>query len=132
MINSNNNPYSLPSQYIIENDDILNIDFYGNKNKVGVTTKKYEELSNICDKYYNKLVELGAITPPKTQEQIIQEQTQLMQQMINQMAQMKQEIEVLKNAKSTDVITNDGLKSSTIKQAPASVGTSKPNGSKRE
>lgn len=76
MINSNNNPYSLPSQYIIENDDILNIDFYGNKNKVGVTTKKYEELSNICDKYYNKLVELGAITPPKTQEQIIQEQTQ--------------------------------------------------------
>lgn len=88
MINSNNNPYSLPSQYIIENDDILNIDFYGNKNKVGVTTKKYEELSNICDKYYNKLVELGAITPPKTQEQIIQEQTQLMQQMINQMAQM--------------------------------------------
>ena len=132
MINSNNNPYSLPSQYIIENDDILNIDFYGNKNKVGVTTKKYEELSNICDKYYNKLVELGAITPPKTQEQIIQEQTQLMQQMINQMAQMKQEIEVLKNAKSTDVISNDGLKSSTIKQASASVGASKPNGTKRE
>lgn len=132
MINSNNNPYSLPSQYIIENDDILNIDFYGNKNKVGVTTKKYEELSNICDKYYNKLVELGAITPPKTQEQIIQEQTQLMHEMINQMAHMKQEIEVLKNAKSTDVITDDGLKFSTIKQTPASVGTSKPNGSKRE
>jgi hypothetical protein len=131
MINSNNNPYSLPSQYIIENDDILNIDFYGNKNKVGVTTKKYEELSNICDKYYNKLVELGAITPPKTQEQIIQEQTQLMHEMINQMAQMKQEIEVLKNAKSTNVITDNGAKSTTSEQTPTSVGTSKPNGTKR-
>lgn len=132
MITSNNNPYSLPSQYIIENDDILNIDFYGDKNKVGVTNKKFEELSAICDKYYNKLVELGAITPPKTQEQIIQEQTQLMQQMISQMAQMKQEIEVLKNDKSANVIPNDRAKSPTIEQAPASMGASKPDGKKRQ
>lgn len=51
---------------IYEFNPLLN----GSKNRVGVTDAVYNELKAISDEYYKKLVELGAITPPKTQEQI--------------------------------------------------------------
>lgn len=52
--------------------------------------------------YYNKLVELGIIIPPKTQEQIQQEQIQMMSEMMAQIQKIKTEMEALKNDKSAN------------------------------
>lgn len=73
---------------------------YGTKTRVGVTDGKYNELKELADSYYNKLVELGAIVPPKTPEQIQQETMQVMQGMLKQMQTLQQEMEVLKNERS--------------------------------
>lgn len=68
---------------------------------VGVTQQTFDELKEMTDKYYNKLVELGVIVPPKTPEQIQQEQQQAMQDMLSVIRDLKAEVEELKNAKRT-------------------------------
>lgn len=68
---------------------------YGQKNRIGVTDTTYNELKNVADEYYKKLVELGAIIPPKTPEEI-QAET-VMSGLLEQMKAMKQELEGLKN-----------------------------------
>lgn len=79
---------------------------YGQKNRIGVTDSKYNELKTLSESYYDKLVELGAITPPKTPEQIQAENMQLMNSMLEQMKAMQAEMEVLKNeCKSTSAAT---------------------------
>lgn len=128
-------------QYTIEGDKICDKDLYGNKTVIGVTNKAYEDLKKITEEYYNKLVELGAIVPEKTPEQIQQEQMQLMQQMFqevqkmnNQMSvqiqNMNKEIEELRNVKSANDSTDNGIKSTASKQITTSVGTSKQYGKK--
>ena len=62
--------------------NIIQVDFYGNRQRIGVTQSAYDELEKISNEYYNKLVELKVITPPKTSEEIQQEQTQLMADML--------------------------------------------------
>lgn len=70
---------------------------------VGVTQQAYDELKAMTDKYYNKLVELGVIVPPKTQEEKEKEREQAMQDMLAIIRDLKQEVEGLKNGKhSTD------------------------------
>ena len=78
---------------IYEFNPLLN----GSKNRVGVTDAVYNELKAISDEYYKKLVELGAITPPKTPEQIQQETMELMSGMLTEIKAMKQEMELMKN-----------------------------------
>ena len=81
---------------IYEFNPLLN----GSKNRVGVTDAVYNELKAISDEYYKKLVELGAITPPKTPEQIQQETMELMSGMLTEIKAMKQEMELMKNERS--------------------------------
>lgn len=107
MANNTAAAYPIPSQYIIDNDDILSVDFYNNKQKIGVTLKKYQELEDICNTYYDKLVELGAIKKPKTAEELAAEQTEIISQLVDQnkmilqqMQSMQIEMEALKNVKS--------------------------------
>lgn len=107
MANNTAAAYPIPSQYIIDNDDILSVDFYNNKQKIGVTLKKYQELDDICNTYYDKLVELGAIKKPKTAEELAAEQTEIISQLVDQnkmilqqMQSMQIEMEALKNVKS--------------------------------
>lgn len=107
MANNTTAAYPIPSQYIIDNDDILSVDFYNNKQKIGVTLKKYQELEDICNTYYDKLVELGAIKKPKTAEELAAEQTKIISQLVDQnkmilqqMQSMQIEMEALKNVKS--------------------------------
>lgn len=95
---------------VLNGTDIIQVDLYGNKKKVGVTQSAYEELEKISNEYYNKLVELKIITPPKTPEEIQQEQTQLMAEMLKEMQRMQYEIEVLKNDQSTSGSTNVEIK----------------------
>lgn len=132
-------------QYVIEGDKICDKDLYGNKTVIGVTNKAYEDLNKITEEYYNKLVELGVIVPEKTPEQIQQEQSKLMQELLQQIKdnnqqnlalsakieEMNKEIEELKNVKSASNSTNDEFKSTAGKQIATSVGTSKQYGQKR-
>lgn len=91
---------------VVDNGNIVQVDYYGNRKAIGVTTEVYQELEKISTEYYNKLVELGVIVPAKTQEQIQQEQMQMMQTMLKQMQQMQAEMEVLKNAQSANDSAN--------------------------
>lgn len=111
---------------IIEGNNIVQIDAYGNKRVIGVTQSAYDELEKISTEYYNKLVEVGIIEVQKTPEQLQQEQVQMMSELMEQMKQVKAEMEVLKNAKSTNAgpnvqneptgqqQTNDGLAAGTV------------------
>ena len=64
----------------------------GRKNKqVGIDSQKesellaeIEELKEITDNYYNKLVELGVITPPKTAEEIAREQMETIEKRLTE------------------------------------------------
>lgn len=109
---------------VVENGNIIHVDYLGNKKVIGVTTETYNELEKISTEYYNKLVELGVIVPPKTPEQIQQEQMQMMAAMMEQMKQMQAEMEVLRNAQSTNVSANAENESSTTKQIDVSMATS--------
>lgn len=95
---------------IVDGTNIIQVDFYGNRQKVGVTQSAYDELEKISNEYYNKLVELKVITQPKTPEQQMQEQTELMADMLKEMQNMKREIEVLKNDQYAEHIDGDKLK----------------------
>lgn len=95
---------------IVDGTNIIQVDFYGNRQKIGVTQNAYDELEKISNEYYNKLVELKVITQPKTPEQQMQEQTELMADMLKEMQNMKREIEVLKNDQSTSSSTNVEIK----------------------
>ena len=79
--------------------------YTGQKQRVGVTDSVYNELKSISEEYYNKLVELGAIVPPKTPEQIQAETMQMMSSMLAEMKSMKQEMEELKNERRNSSAT---------------------------
>ena len=83
--------------------------YAGQKQRVGVTDSVYNELKSISEEYYNKLVELGAIVPPKTPEQIQAETMQMMSSMLAEMKSMKIEMEELKNERrnSSAAIRNE-------------------------
>lgn len=116
-----NNFYNTPRQYVIEDTKIIDVDYLGNRNQIGVTNQAYQELKEMCEKYYDKLVELKIIIPPKTSEQIQAEQLEIMQGLINQMQAMQKEIEVLKNAKSANIGANDAVKSGTVEKITGSM-----------
>ena len=82
---------------------------------VGVTQQTFDELQEMTDKYYDKLVELGVITPPKTAEEIAAEQQQAMQDMLAIIKDLKTEVEELKNAKRTSDIKTTERQSSNAK-----------------
>ena len=107
---------------IVDGTNIIQVDFYGNRQKIGVTQGAYDELEKISNEYYNKLVELQVITQPKTPEQQMQEQTELMTEMLKEMQNMKREIEVLKNDQSTSCSTNAEIKPTGHKPPCGSMG----------
>lgn len=91
---------------MVDNGVIYQINsFTGQKAQVGVVQQTYDELQSITDNYYNKLVELGAIVPPKTPEQVIEEQQKAMQDMFSLIKELKQEVEVLKNGRNENTET---------------------------
>lgn len=83
----------------IEGDNILSTDFYGNKQLIGVTTKKHQETVELLNTYYNKLVEIGVIEKEKTPEDIAKEQQQVMQAMLAQMKTMQEALNDLQQEK---------------------------------
>ena len=69
----------------------------GSRTQVGVTLQAYNDLKQMCQQYYDKLVDVGVIKKEKTPAEIQAEQAQLMAEMLTTMKALKQEVEVLKN-----------------------------------
>lgn len=80
---------------VIEGDNIMSSDFYGNKTLIGVTMKKYQETLDLLNNYYNKLIELGVIEKEKTPEEIAKEQQDMIKTMMIQMQHMQEKIDCL-------------------------------------
>lgn len=59
----------------MQNDEIYSFD----GQKVGVNLKKYKEIEDGLIKCKNRLIELGEIKIPKTQEEIIKEQSEMIE-----------------------------------------------------
>lgn len=59
----------------IQNDEIYSFD----GQKVGIVLKKYNEVEQGLLKCKNRLIELGEIKVPKTQEEIIKEQSEMIE-----------------------------------------------------
>lgn len=105
----------------VEDGKIYELGLYNQRQQIGVTTQVYEELKSICDNYYNKLVELKVIVPPKTPEEIQQETATMMSAMLEQMKQMQQRLEEVEhNAKSRFIREN-------VEPEPASDGDVEPS-----
>lgn len=77
----------------IDGDNIISTDFYGNKQIVGVTIKKYQDTLDLLNSYYNKLIEVGVIEKEKTPEDIAKEQQEMMQSMMLQMKAMQEKLD---------------------------------------
>lgn len=88
---------------IIDGDIIYQTDMTGAKQRIGVIDSVYNELSTTTQSYYDKLVELKEIIPPKTAEQIAKENQDTMLEMAKLMKDMQSEIKRLKEI-------NNGLK----------------------
>lgn len=92
----------------VENGFIYQFNSYtGQKIQVGVTQQTFDELKTITDGYYDKLVEVGVITPPKSPEAIIEEQQKAMQDMFSLIKDLKAEVEVLKNGRNSITETTE-------------------------
>ena len=55
---------------VTDGTDIYQTDYAGNRQPIGKTIAAYTELEQTTAQYYDKLVELGVIVPPKSQEEL--------------------------------------------------------------
>lgn len=81
----------------VDGTDIYQIDYIGNRQLIGKTLSAYNELEQTTTEYYNKLVELGVIVPPKSQEELMAEMQKSMLQMSDIIAGLSNELKELKN-----------------------------------
>lgn len=82
---------------VIDNGDIFQVDYFGNRQQlIGKTTSAYAELEATTQEYYDKLVELGVITPPKTQEQLMSEMQSAMSDMAEVIKGLSDQVKELK------------------------------------
>jgi hypothetical protein len=81
---------------IVDGENIYQTD-YTSKKLIGKTQAAYDELAATTQEYYDKLVELGVIIPPKSAEQMMNEMQGAMADMVDVIATLKNEIQELKN-----------------------------------
>jgi len=92
-----------PQQFLaqLEGQNIYQLNGFGfgnsNRVQVGVTLQAYNELKQMCQQYYDKLVEVGVIQKEKTPAEIQAEQTQMIASMLDVVKGLKAEVEALKN-----------------------------------
>ncbi len=85
---------------VVDGTDIYQTDYAGNRQLIGKTVSAYTELEQTTTEYYNKLVELGVIVPPKSQEELMAEMQKSMLEMSGIIASLSGEIKELKNHES--------------------------------
>lgn len=81
---------------IIDGTDIYQTDYMGNRQLIGKTASAYTELEQTTTQYYDKLVELGVIIPPKSQEELMGEMQKTMADMTGIIAALSAEVKELK------------------------------------
>lgn len=81
---------------VIDGADIYQTDYMGNRQPIGKTAAAYNDLEQTTTEYYNKLVELGVIVPPKSQEQLMGEMQKTMADMTGIIAALSAEVKELK------------------------------------
>lgn len=97
-----------PQQFLaqLEGTNIYQVNGFafggGNRAQVGVTLQAYNELKQMCQQYYDKLVEVGIIQKEKTPAEIQAEQTQMIASMLDVVKDLKAEVEALKNGRRDD------------------------------
>ena len=81
---------------VTDGTDIYQTDYAGNRQLIGKTLSAYSELEQTITEYYNKLVELGVIIPPKSQEELMAEMQRSMLEMSSIISSLSGEIRELK------------------------------------
>lgn len=81
----------------VDGADIVQMDYMGNRQVVGKTVSAYNELEQTTAQYYDKLVEMGVIVPPKSQEELMGEMQKTMADMTGIIAALSAEVKELKN-----------------------------------
>lgn len=91
--------YAQSSNFVcyISGDNIVQTDYLGQQKVIGKTAQAYSDLEATTTEYYNKLVELGVITPPVSQEEMISKMQKSMTDMCDMIASLKAELEGVKN-----------------------------------
>lgn len=79
--------------------NIYNASMRSNRTKIGIDAEREQELLNqiseqeeIIKNYYDKLIELGVIVPPKTTEELAAEQLKITQEQAEQQALINQSL----------------------------------------
>lgn len=85
---------------MVNGNEIYQLDYMGNTQLIGKTIATYNELEQTTQEYYNKLVEMGVIVPPKTQEQLMSEMQKSMTDMASIIAGLSNELKELKSRES--------------------------------
>lgn len=94
----------------LEGDEIVRRDAMGGETQViGMRITAYKELEATTQEYYDKLVSLGVIIPPKTQEDIIKETQDALAasqatntEMLALVKEMKKEMEEMKSGRKSN------------------------------
>lgn len=66
---------------VVDGENIVQFDVLGGRQVIGRTSAAYAELESTTQQYYDRLVELGEIVPPKTPEQMMAEMQSAMADM---------------------------------------------------
>lgn len=96
---------------------------------IGVNLAKYQELEQALLKCKNRLIELGEIKVPKTQEEIIAEQSAMLEQQSQAIKQLLEEVNGLKSTRQLLACQHQGEDKSSV---TASVEHSGPHNSKNK
>ena len=83
---------------LVDNGYIYQLNsFTGQRIQIGVLKQTFDELQEITDGYYKKLVEAGIIQEPKSNEEIIAEQQAMMAEMMNAINKLTKKVEEMEN-----------------------------------
>ena len=93
---------------IVDGGDIYQIDYMGNRRLIGKTQATYEELEGTTKQYYDKLVELGVITPQKTPEEMMADMQNTMLSMSQIISALSNEVKELKTSGHEKVTCRTG------------------------
>lgn len=90
--------YSTTNQLlcVVDGADIYQADYLGNRKLIGKTLAAYSELETTTTEYYNKLVELGVIIPPKEPEEMMAQMQSTMAEMAGLIKALSAEVKELK------------------------------------
>lgn len=77
---------------VVDGDDIIQVDYFGNRKAIGKTTAAYSELEQTTTEYYEKLVAMGVIVPPKTPEEEMADMRKMVSEMYAMMAAMEKKV----------------------------------------